>query len=116
MAEREEVDGINCCRTQSRFWTLRLEGQSCIRFEVDDTVHAGKFGKGEIKCRCEERGIAGLGHRDAPTYQQQTDERTKIGLDLVGTRPASLQFAVLALKYVPVRTTMAHIADPLNQR
>jgi hypothetical protein len=38
-----------------------------------------------------------------------------VDLGLICTRPTRLELTVFALKYVPVRTTMAHVADPLNQ-
>lgn len=37
-------------------------------------------------------------------------------LDFVRTRTAGLQFAVLALEDVPMRSRVAHRADPLNKR
>jgi len=37
------------------------------------------------------------------------------GLDFVGAGTARLEFAVLALKDVPMRSGMAHTANPLNE-
>jgi len=39
-----------------------------------------------------------------------------LGSDFVRTGPAGLKLAVLALEDVPVRSRVAHRADPLNQR